>query len=257
MTGIFTRQSISYGKSDPVETPFMKASEVWDRRLGSARVQAGNWRLMAFLLFFLSLGLAIGFYRLAGQNRIVPYVVEVGEQGEVRNISPALESYHPDDAVIAWHLSHFIEKFRSLPSDPVVLRENWLSAYDMVSDSGALYLSNYAREHDPFKALGIKTVSVEVTSIVRASRNSFQIKWQEKLFRNGDFERTDHYTAILGVILAAPDNEEMLRKNPLGIYVHEINWNRDYVPASEQGDGNAFSDRKNNPVSGSADKGDK
>ena len=28
-------------------TPYQKAAQVWDERIGSARVQAHNWRLMA------------------------------------------------------------------------------------------------------------------------------------------------------------------------------------------------------------------
>jgi type IV secretory pathway TrbF-like protein len=29
-------------------TPYQKAAQVWDERIGSARVQAKNWRLIAF-----------------------------------------------------------------------------------------------------------------------------------------------------------------------------------------------------------------
>ena len=43
----FRRSSSSYGPSPFPETPYQKAGQIWDERIGSARVQAKNWRLMA------------------------------------------------------------------------------------------------------------------------------------------------------------------------------------------------------------------
>lgn len=41
---IFKRPATHYGKSPEPETPYQKAAQVWDERIGSARVQARNWR---------------------------------------------------------------------------------------------------------------------------------------------------------------------------------------------------------------------
>ena len=43
----FKRPTAHYGTSPYPETPYQKAGQVWDERIGSARVQAKNWRLMA------------------------------------------------------------------------------------------------------------------------------------------------------------------------------------------------------------------
>lgn len=45
---IFKRPSTRYGKTPQSETPYQKAGQVWDERIGSARMQARNWRLIAF-----------------------------------------------------------------------------------------------------------------------------------------------------------------------------------------------------------------
>ena len=45
---IFKRTQLHYGQSERPVTPYQKAAQVWDQRIGSARVQARNWRLMAF-----------------------------------------------------------------------------------------------------------------------------------------------------------------------------------------------------------------
>ena len=46
---MFRRASIHYGRTPDPETPYQKAAQVWDERIGSARVQARNWRLIAFI----------------------------------------------------------------------------------------------------------------------------------------------------------------------------------------------------------------
>ena len=45
---LFGRPSVRYGRTPEPETPFHKAAQVWDERIGSVRVQARNWRLIAF-----------------------------------------------------------------------------------------------------------------------------------------------------------------------------------------------------------------
>lgn len=49
-----------YGRSPTPETPYQRAAQVWDDRIGSARVQARNWRLAALMALGLSGGLAAG-----------------------------------------------------------------------------------------------------------------------------------------------------------------------------------------------------
>src|SRR3546814_19502780 len=45
---MFKRPSTHYGKTPETETPYQTAVQIWDDRIGSARVQAKNWRLAGF-----------------------------------------------------------------------------------------------------------------------------------------------------------------------------------------------------------------
>ena len=49
---MFKRSAVHYGRTPEPVTPYQKAAQVWDERIGSARVQAKNWRLMAFGCLF-------------------------------------------------------------------------------------------------------------------------------------------------------------------------------------------------------------
>ena len=53
---VFRRPSVRYSRTPRPQTPFQKAAQVWDARIGSARVQAKNWRLMAFGCLFVAGG---------------------------------------------------------------------------------------------------------------------------------------------------------------------------------------------------------
>jgi type IV secretion system protein VirB5 len=166
------------------------------------------------------------------QSRVLPYVVEVDRLGEARAVAPADAEYRPSDPQIAWHLGRFISNVRSVSLDPVLMRENWLSAYDFVTARGGLFLGEHARAAMPFADVGRRTVSVQVTSVVRASDRSFQVKWTESEYERGSLARTSRWTAILSVVARAPRSAEALRKNPLGLYIDAIDWARELdVPA--------------------------
>jgi len=228
----FKRTLQRYGQTPAPVTPYQKAAQLWDERIGSARVQAGNWRLMAFGSLVLSMGLAVGMAWQSMQSRVVPYVVEVDRLGEVRAVAPAIETYQPTDAQIAWHLGRFIAGVRGVSVDPVLVRRNWLDAYDFATDRAAVFLNDYARTNDPFAAIGTRSVSVQVTSVVRASDASFQVKWTEQVYERGSLARTERWTAILTTVIQPPRSAEVLRKNPLGLYVNAIAWSRELDPAT-------------------------
>ena len=223
----FRRAVQRYGRTPEPETPYQRAGQVWDERIGSARVQARNWRLMALGGLTLSGALAGGLLWQSLQSRVVPYVVEVDRLGEARAVAPAAEGYRPTDPQIAWHLARFVRQVRSVSLDPVLMRQDWLAAYDMVTGRGAKFLGEYARAADPFAGVGQRTVSVQVTSVVRASDRSFQVKWTETAWERGSLAGTTRWTAILAVALRPPKSADMLRRNPLGLYVDAIDWARE------------------------------
>ncbi len=229
---LFKRPIQRYGTTPELVTPYQKAAQLWDERIGASRIQARNWRLMAFGCFALSASLAGALVWQSLQSRVTPYVVEVDKFGEACAVAPAIRTYQPADAQIAWPLARFITNGRSVSSDPVLVRRNWLSAYDFATDRAALFLNAHAKKNDPFSALGTRSVSVQVTSVVRASAASFQVKWTEQVCERGSLARPERWTAILTVVIQTPRTAEQLRKNPLGVFVNAIDWSRELDAAA-------------------------
>ena len=224
---MFRRPSVRYGTTPEPITPYQKAAQVWDERIGSARVQARNWRLMAMGCLALSAGLSAALTWQSTRSSVVPYVVEVDNLGAAQAVAPALAEYRPTDPQIAWHLARFVEHVRQIPADPIVLRQNWLRAYDFATDRGAVALNDHARVNDPFAQVGDTQISIEVSSVIRASDTSFRVAWIERRYENGQLAATERWTAILSVVIHPPRDAERLRANPLGVYVHAINWSRE------------------------------
>jgi type IV secretory pathway TrbF-like protein len=225
---MFFRRSIQrYGRTPEPETPFQRAGQLWDERIGSARVQARNWRLMAFGGLALTAAVSGALAWQSAQSRVTPYVVEVDRLGEARAVTEAERAYRPTDPQIAWHLGKFVESVRTVSLDPVLMRRNWLSAYDFATQRAAIFLNEYARAANPFADLGDRATSIDVTSVVRASERSFQVKWVETSYQRGAVTGQAHWTAILTTVLKPPANADTLRKNPLGIYVDAIDWSKE------------------------------
>lgn len=225
----FKRPAAHYGLSPAPGTPYQKAGQVWDQRIGSARVQARNWRLMALGCLALSFATSGALIWRSLQSSVTPYIVEVDETGAAKAIGPATQPYTPGDAQIAHHLARFITDIRSLSTDPVIVRESWLRAYEFVTPEAAATLSDHAAANDPFAEIGRRSRSVEVVSIVRVSEASFQARWIEKTYEQGTLRDARRFTGMFSVITRPPRDAARLRANPLGLYVRSLSWAEDLV----------------------------
>jgi len=226
----FKRPQVRYADTPQPATPYQSAAQAWDERIGSARTQAKNWRLMAFANVILAGGFAAALVWQSARGTIVPWVVQVDRFGAAQAIAPAEANYQPTDPQIAWHLARFVEEVRSVPADPIVLRQNWLRAYEFATDRGALALNDYARAANPFGRVGKEQVAIEVSSVLRASPDSFRIAWTERRYQDGQLAETSRWSAILTVAIRPPRDAERLKKNPLGLFVHAIDWSKELSP---------------------------
>jgi type IV secretion system protein VirB5 len=130
--------------------------------------------------------------------------------------------------MIAWTLARFISDVRTISTDPVLMRQAWLRAYDFTDASGAAILSDYARNRDPFAEVGRGQVVVSISSVVRASPTSFRVAWTEQRYADGQVAGTDRWSAILTLTIKPPRTAEAMRANPLGIFVSSLSWSKEF-----------------------------
>lgn len=212
-------------------SPYQRAMEEWDNRIGAARVQAKNWRIIALCLVAVSVILAGGLVYQSSKSRVVPYVVEVDSEGLVQAVGPAVQrKYVPSKAVLQYFLSQFVTYVRSVPLDPVVAKDHWLSAYGYLRQSAANSLNEIARKEQPLSKVGQETVAVQIKSVVSLSAETFQVRWEESTCNEeGVPAGVKNMTGLFTVEISPPTDDKTLKVNPLGLYIKHFSWSQEVV----------------------------
>lgn len=219
----FKKETSKY-ESPESQTPYQRAKLEWDERIGNARTQAKNWRIVAILALFAIILLLATLVSVLNQKTNKVFIAEVTKTGRVVNVSPLLVKYQPTIAQQEYFIAHFIELVRSLPLDPVVAKNNWLNAYNFLNARGAERLNTFLREHNPTTMLGKKTVTVKIVDINPISNSSFEVDWTETIVNsNGQNEGEKNFSGIFTVTLKQPTSQKEILTNPLGIYITDFN----------------------------------
>jgi type IV secretion system protein VirB5 len=212
---------------DPLETPYQRARQVWDDRIGNARVQAFSWRLVALGNILVSLAAIGGILYQSSKAQVVPYIVEVDTQGQVRTVGPAQEVYRPSQEAVKAQLREFVRGIRGRSTDAVVVRERWVRAYAHATPKGQNRLNDYARQADPLSKIGKESVAVEVGRILALTDTTYDVQWQETTYDSRMLKTGDaRWSGVFRVVVEPPTTTEQLEANPLGIYVDGWDWSR-------------------------------
>jgi type IV secretion system protein TrbF len=233
MSNEFLSDPPSYKTPNHPETPYLNAKAEWDSRIGSVVVQAKNWRLACFGALGAALFATAPIAILASKNQVVPVIVGIDkERGETVVIGKAAEQiYQPGLQEVKYFISHFVTLVRSVPQDPVLIKQNWLKAYAFLRREAANLLNDMTNKdpNSPLKKIGEQSVIVQPLSVVQvAGGNSFQVRWEETLYSSHG-NPIVHYTmtGIFTIELEAPRDEKTLNQNPLGLYITDFQWNKE------------------------------
>jgi type IV secretion system protein VirB5 len=218
----------SWKAREGIDTPYRKARQEWDLRMGSSTIQALNWRRATFGMMALVAVCLVGVCYLGAQPKAVPYVVRVDRlgmptyMGSVQQLAHAIQA-SPDD--YWYHLVRFIRDTRTLSADQAVVQQNWQDAYHLVTQSAANELNGYVREHNPFDRIGTERVSVDIIGVLPISKDTWQADWTETVWdENGNVTGRTVLRGTFHTLLRTPDTEQDRHANPMGLYIDEFHW---------------------------------
>ncbi len=215
----FQQEVVSYD-SPAVETPYLKAKQQWDDRIGSARVQAASWRFIALISLLIAFFLAIIVILALALHKNTVYIAEVTQAGQVVNVRPLEENYNPSQAQQEYFIASFIKQARSLPLDPVVAKKNWVSAYNHLTQRAAAEYNRLMQKANLISLLGKETIVVNVTAINPMSANTYQVDWSETVVNMaGKTEKINKYSGVFTTVIKQPTTNAEILRNPLGIYI--------------------------------------
>lgn len=213
--------------ASPQSTPYQRAGQVWDDRMGLSIAHARNWRLIALANLGLAAFLGAGWWVQADRAVVRPFVVEVAEWGQTQKITALDGRYEPTPAQTGYALAQWVRDVRSRSIDPIVIRQNLMRAYDLVTPRASGFLNDWAQTHDPFAEAGREAITVEVLNVVRRSDRTYDLQWRETRFVNGQQAGAERWRALITVTQQTPRTEAELMKNPLGLKIEDVSWTPD------------------------------
>ena len=110
-----------------------------------------------------------------------------------------------------------------------MVRANWFDALDYVTDGAVQTLDRYARAAAPFARIGAQAVFVELIYVVRASADTFEMRWKERSYQGGTLTRTESFTGVATIAFNAAAGTNPSR-NPIGLYIRAFDWATDVGP---------------------------
>lgn len=233
MSKSFLSAPTNHKPSKISESAFYKAKQAWDTRIGDSVVRAKNWRIAFFVQSILTLMMLTLLIIISNKREVIPILVGMDKNTGERTALGKVEEgqYLPGALEVKYFLTQFIRFVRAVPTDPVVIKQNWLRAYTFLRKDAAGLLNELTNSEtaSPLKQIGKKIVSIQPLSVVEIPEtNSYQLRWQETVYSNQG-TKLDQYT-MLGTFVIEfelPKNEQQINENPLGLYIKNFQWNRE------------------------------
>lgn len=214
-------------KHTPPDNPYLAARYEWNERYGSYVKSASLWRSVGLLSLTMAVtGFGYGLYQ-STQVKLVPYLVEVDKLGNTVSGGFPGQIEYADERVVRSILSSWVSNFRSVTPDTVVEKGYIDRVYAALrqTDPATEKVNDFYRNNSPFERARNKTVSVEVSNIVALSAKSYQVDWTEiERDRTGKELSTKRWRGVATVTLSPPQDEAIIRLNPIGLYLKDFDW---------------------------------
>lgn len=215
--------------------PYLDSRRTWDSSLSEAAYGKQFAQYLALLAALIALAAVGGQVYTASQVKFVPYVVEVNRLGEASAVRVIERAGPLDPRVVRATLAAFITDTRMVTPDAALQRRAILRAYAHVgaSDPATVKLNEWygrSEEASPFRRAAREVVTVDITSVMPQSAETWQADWTESVRdRQGNLKSQTRWRALLTLYqapLAEGVTEEQLMTNPLGIYLRDFSWSR-------------------------------
>lgn len=205
------------------DTPYRRAQQEWDRRMGSALQQARTWRAVAIGCLAITAAAVLGAIYLGTLPKAIVEYVTIDGTGTATYLGKTgrdWKTFTPTDAQVAANLRRFIDDTRSLSSDAMVIRANWVDAYTLLAGEATPIATQYAQVNDPFKRAQDIRVNVRIESALPVTPDTWQVDWEEELWsKQGVLNQREFWRGSFTVRRLEPATEQALRDNPIGIYI--------------------------------------
>lgn len=214
----------------------MSARRTWNDHVGSVITAKQTWQFIGVLSMLIALAAVGGVIYIGSQSKFIPYVIEVDKFGQVQSMGAISETTVADTKVVGATVANFIENSRLVTPDVSLQSRAIFDIYaHLYADSPAVakmneYLGEKS-ETNPFVRARTVMVSIDITSVMPQTPDTWQIDWLETIRnRQGTIVGEPQQMRALVTVFTATDTlgmtEEHMRYNPLGIYIKDFTWSQ-------------------------------
>ncbi|MES2538241.1 MAG: conjugal transfer protein TrbF [Pseudomonadota bacterium] len=220
------------------DNPYLNARRSWNDHVGAVASSRQTWQMVGILSLLIALAGVGGMIHIGSQSKFVPYVVQVDKLGQAVAVAPAQRAAAADQRVVHASVASFISDARVVTPDVALQRKAVFRLYSMLSPNDPATAKtnewlNGTEDSSPFKRAANETVSTEILSVMPQTPETWQVDWTETvrdrqgIAKNPPF-RMRALVTVYSVPATSDTTEEQVRNNPLGIYIRDFSWSKQF-----------------------------
>jgi type IV secretion system protein VirB5 len=208
------------------ENPFFVGRTEYADRYGHLSKNAAQWRRISSALLICCAVCVVAVIYAADRITVVPYIVQVDEHGYEIAVEPAAASKVDASLVIA-HIGRYVWSLKTVFNDPEAQLHlmNFVYSATPANTAAEKKYKEYYAANNPVTIGENETISVNVSSVLSLSADTWQAEWTEERYTlGGDRISTKHFRGIFTTAVVTPDAMREILLNPLGVFVTDFNF---------------------------------
>lgn len=218
------------------ENPYLAARRTWNDQSAANVASRQMFQLLGLLALLVALASVGGMVYIGSQSKFVPYVVEVDRLGQRMAVAPAERASSADARVVHAAVADWVGSIRLVTPDIALQRRAIFKVYAMLAPADPATAKanewlNGTDDSSPFKRAAKETASIEITSVLPQTPDTWQVDWIETVrdrqgVKKGEPQR---WRALVTVYTVSPTPETTdadMRNNPLGVRVRDFSWSK-------------------------------
>jgi len=218
------------------ENPYLTARRTWNNKAAAIMADRQMWAVLCLLALMIALAAVGGVVYIGSQSKFIPYVVEVDKHSQTIAVNPALRAGKADPRVVHASVASFISDIRMVTPDIALQRKAIYRVYSMLSskDPATAKANEYLNGTDdsnPFKRAEKETVSIEISSVIPQTPDTWQVDWMETVYDQQGVMKDQPFrmralVTVYTVETTRQTTEDDLRNNPISTYVRDFSWSK-------------------------------
>lgn len=213
------------------EVDYDKATQELFEFYAQQSKRINTYKIIAILMLGLTITSTLGCIYLSTKSTLIPYVIEVDQIGEARAIRKADQVYIPEEVEYRYFIREVVNKMRAIPRDSVLFSRNFQQLSYFLTESMLKKHEGILINEDTnnlAKQLISRDVIINSFNKVPRTKNTYQVKWNEKMYSAEGLEISNHsFTGLFTVSTEQPTDIVEININPLGIIVEDFSLSKE------------------------------